>query len=127
MNINSIQNKFEELKLLNDELKALVLIASETKIDCLYPDDQFSLQGYQLYRKDRVKGGDGLIAYFSTNIPSKKLKLPKAYKTLEAIAVECSIVLERFYNVIELSILSEHTIISYFITRSKITFALVAK
>lgn len=56
----------------------------------------------QFYRKDRVKGGGGLIAYFSTNIPSKKLKLPKAYKTLEAIAVECSIDLGRFYNVIEL-------------------------
>lgn len=46
LNINNIQNKFEELKLLNDELKAHILIASETKIDCSYPDDQFSLQGY---------------------------------------------------------------------------------
>ena len=60
-------------------------------IDRSYPDDQFSLQGYRLYRKDRAKGGGGLIAYFSTAILSKKLKLPKAYKTLEALAVECSI------------------------------------
>lgn len=56
----------------------------------MYPDDQFSLQGYQLYRKDRAKEG-GLIAYFSTTIPSRKLKLPKAYQTLETIAVECYI------------------------------------
>ena len=91
LNINSIQNKLEELKLLNDELKAHIFIMSETKIDRSYPDDQFSLQGYRLYRKDRGKGGGGLIAYFSTAILSKKLKLPKAYKTLEALAVECSI------------------------------------
>ena len=88
LNINSIQNKFEELKLLNDKLKAHIVIVSETKIDRSYPDDQFSLQGYRLYRKDRARGGGGLIAYFSTAILSKKLKLPKAYKTLEALAVK---------------------------------------
>ena len=45
--------------LLNDKLKAHILIVSETKIDGSYPDDQFSLQGYRLYRKDRAKGGGG--------------------------------------------------------------------
>ena len=91
LNINSIQNKFEELKLLNDKVKAHIFFVSETKIDLSYPDDRFSLQGYRFYRKDRAKGGGGLIAYFSTAILSKRLKLPKAYKTLEALAVECSI------------------------------------
>ena len=33
LNINSTQNRFEELKLLNDSLKARVLVISETKID----------------------------------------------------------------------------------------------
>ncbi len=36
LNINSIQNKFEELKLLNDDLEAHVLVISETKIDASY-------------------------------------------------------------------------------------------
>lgn len=44
-----------------------------------------------MYRKDRVKGGGGLIVYFSSVIPSKKLTLPRAYKTLEAVAVESRI------------------------------------
>ena len=35
-----------------------------------------------------TKGGGGILAYFHSNIPSKKLKLPKRYKTIEAIAVE---------------------------------------
>lgn len=44
-----------------------------------------------MYRRGRTKGGGGLIAYFSTVIPLKRLKLFKSHKTLEAIAVECTI------------------------------------
>ena len=44
-----------------------------------------------MYRKDRKKGGGGLLAYFSSALPSKKRALPKTYKTLEAIAVEVKI------------------------------------
>ena len=44
-----------------------------------------------MYRKDRKKGGGGLLAYFSSALPFKKRALPKTYKTLEAIAVEVKI------------------------------------
>ena len=44
-NINSIQNKFQELKLLIDSLKSQIFIVSETKIDRSYPDEQLKLQG----------------------------------------------------------------------------------
>ena len=91
LNINSIQNKCEELKKLNDALKAHILIISETKIDSSYPNSQFNLNGCHMYRKDRVNGGGGLIVYFFSVIPSKKLKLQRAYKTLEAIAVQSRI------------------------------------
>ena len=91
LNINSIQNKFEELKTLNQALQAHVLVISETKIDCSYPNSQFALQGYHMYRKDRVKGGGGLITYVSSSIPSRKLTLAKPYKTFEAIAIEAKI------------------------------------
>ena len=63
LNINSVQNKFDELKLLNRILKSQVIILSETKIDSTYKDDQFRLHGYQLYRRDRKKGGGGLMAF----------------------------------------------------------------
>ena len=48
--------------MLNDSLKAHVLAISETKIDRSYPNSQFSLHGYQMYRKDRKKEGKGRIA-----------------------------------------------------------------
>ena len=91
LNINSVQNKFEELKILNSSLKAHVLVISETKIDESYPSGQFSLPGYHMYKKDKKKGGGGLIAYFSTTLASRRLALPKSYKTLQAIAVESKI------------------------------------
>ena len=91
LNINSIQNKFEDLTILNRSLKAQILVISETKIDRSYPDSQFKLQGYNMFHKDRAKGGGGLLVYISTTIPSRKLTLPTTYKTLEAIAVDVKI------------------------------------
>ena len=66
LSINSLQNKFEEFKVLNNTLKKHVFVLSETKIDASYPSSQFKLQGYHMYRKDRKKGGGGLLAYFSS-------------------------------------------------------------
>ena len=59
LSINSIQNKFDELKLLNKKLKSHVLVISETKLDNTYPDNQFILEGYRMYGRDRKKGGGG--------------------------------------------------------------------
>ena len=33
LNINSLQNKFDELKTINDKIKASIVFISETKID----------------------------------------------------------------------------------------------
>ena len=46
LNINSLQNKFEELRLINNKLKTSILVLTETKIDPSYPDTQFKLPGY---------------------------------------------------------------------------------
>ena len=91
LNINSIQNKFEELKTLNQAIQAHILVISETKIDSSYPNSQFALNSYHMYRKDRVKGGGGLITYVSSSIPSRKLSLANTYKTLEVIAIQTKI------------------------------------
>ena len=95
LNINSIQNKFDELKLLNTELKSQVIILSETKIDSSYKSDQFKLAGYQIYRKDRKKGAGGLMVLISSAIASKKLHPP----TLKHIEVTIQ------YNTIDIQVL----------------------
>ena len=88
--INSLQNKFDDLKLLNDEMKSQIIFLSEKKIDISHPNSQFTLTGYNMYQKDREKGGGGMIAYFDSSLPSEDLKVTKRYKTLEILAVEAS-------------------------------------
>ena len=44
-----------------------------------------------MFRKDRAKGGGGLLVYISITIPSRKLTLLTTYKTLGAIAVDVKI------------------------------------
>ena len=74
LNINSIQNKFEEVKILVNQLKAQVIFLTETKIDSTYPNSQFKLDGFNLYRQDRRKGGGGIMAFFSSSLITKRLQ-----------------------------------------------------
>ena len=46
LNINSCQNKLDDLILLNKELKSHVIFLSETKIDSSYTSAQVALEGY---------------------------------------------------------------------------------
>jgi len=64
------------------------MFISETKIDASYPNAQFTIPGYSLYRNDRKKGGGGIMALTSTSLSKKRLKLDKNFKTLEIIAFE---------------------------------------
>ena len=88
LNINSLQNKFEELKIIIKDSKAQVVFLTETKIDSSYPCSQFMLDGCNIFRNDRTECGGGVLAYFSSRLPSKKLKLPRTFTTLEALVIE---------------------------------------
>ena len=56
LNINSIRNKFLDFKelILSDTDICLIL---ETKLDDSFPDQQFHVNGYKMFRKDRNKSG----------------------------------------------------------------------
>ena len=91
LNINSIQNKFEELIDMIKTLKAHIILISETNIDSTYPNEQFSLPGYSLYRNDRKKGGGGILALISTAIACRRLKPDRYYQCLEPIVLDVKI------------------------------------
>ena len=60
LNINSIKNKFESVwELIKDTFDIFLL--SESKLDSSFPDNQFSIPGYQIVRKDRDRNGGGLL------------------------------------------------------------------
>ena len=91
LNINSIQNKFDELVDVIHKLKAHIIFIGETKIDSTYPNSQFNIPGYTLFRNDRKKGGGGILAFVSAVIPCKRLKFNRTYKCIEAIALEITV------------------------------------
>ena len=48
LNINSLQNKFDELKLLTEKMKSQIIFLSETKIDKSYPNSQMRCEPVRL-------------------------------------------------------------------------------
>ena len=63
LNINSVRNKFDGLKLVIDNKIDLFLI-SEAKLDDSFPMEQFLMEGFAtLYRHDRNSKGGGLLLY----------------------------------------------------------------
>ena len=58
LNVNSLRNKFVAI----DELiknKIDICLISETKVDESFPNQQFKINGYKMFRKDRDRFGEG--------------------------------------------------------------------
>ena len=89
LNVNSLRFKIHEIR--EKAQQADILGIAETKIDCTYPDAQFQLPGFRLYRKDRTDRGGGLVTYVRSDLPSRRLK------DMELNSIE-SIVLEIQFN-----------------------------
>ena len=88
LNINSIRNKFENLKLVISTNVDIFLV-SETKINESFPENQFKITGYSRpYRLDRNEYGGGLLLYVREDIPSKMVRKEKDY---EAFFVEINL------------------------------------
>ena len=77
-----------ELVAMIRKLKTHIIFISKTKIDSTYPDNQFTIPGYTLYRNNRKKGGGGILVYVSKLLPCKRLRINRTFKTLEPLAVD---------------------------------------
>ena len=95
LNINFIKNKFESVwELIKDTFNIFLLSAS--KLDSSLPDDQFSIPGYQIARKDRDRNGGGLLLYISEGIPFKIIQNSSLPPTLEVLPIEINLGRFRF-------------------------------
>ena len=70
LNINSIRNKFLDFKELILSERDICL-NSEAKLDDSFPDQQFHVNGYRMFRKDRIEFREDLILFVKENIPRK--------------------------------------------------------
>ena len=90
LNINSVRNKFDGLKLVIDNKIDLFLI-SEAKLDDSFPMEQFLMEGFATpYRHDRNSKGGGLLLYIWEDIPSKRLWYKTNYD-IETLIVEINL------------------------------------
>ena len=73
LNINSVRNKFCEIEpALTGGLLDFLAIG-ETKLDGSFPDQQFTIDNFQMYRKDRNQHGGGLLVYVRSDLPSRRV------------------------------------------------------
>ena len=72
LNINSLRNKFESIA---DVIQGTfdIFLLSETKIDESFPDKQFCLNNFRIFRKDRNRYGGGIMFYVNENLLCKSL------------------------------------------------------
>lgn len=94
-NINSFPNKFEEISEWLSSKSVDILSIQETKIDRTFPNSQFNVQGFNLFRRDRKKGGGGIAVYISENIVAQQKKVTMC-KSLETILLDLRIGQRRF-------------------------------
>ena len=86
LNINSFRKKFVFIK---DIITLFdVFLVSESKLDHIFPSNQFRINGYKIFRLDRNRYGGGLILYINESIPCKPLQEHMHLPNFEVIAIE---------------------------------------
>ena len=88
LNINSIRNKFDQLK--DTVLKYTdILILTETKLDDTFLTSQFLMDGLSRpYRFYRNKYGGGVMIYIRDTIPSKIIGKHSCPSNIECLFIE---------------------------------------
>ena len=91
LNINTINNKFEQLKyMIGNNID--VLIVTETKLDSSFPSGQFLIDGFaKPFRRDRNKNGGGIMIFIRDDIPTKEIKVNFLPSDIECLFIELNI------------------------------------
>ena len=65
-----------------------MFLVSESKLDHIFPSNQFRINGYKIFRLDRNRFGGGLTQYINENIPCKSLQEHMHLPNFEVIAID---------------------------------------
>ena len=94
LNVNSLPSKFIEIKEWLVDGVFDILCIQETKIDSTFPNSQFHVNGYNIFRRDRKKGGGGVMIFVRDSIVARPIKTK--CKFVEAILLNLTIGQTRF-------------------------------
>ncbi|XP_062606082.1 uncharacterized protein LOC134267896 [Saccostrea cucullata] len=64
-----------------------MLFLAETKLDDSFPDAQFAVDNYTLWRADRNKHGGGVLAYLRSDVAGDR-KPTLEFKDIESVGIE---------------------------------------
>ena len=96
LNINSMSNKFGNLKLITQG-NIDILIIAETKTNSTFLLNQFAIQGYSKpYKFDRNRTGGGVFIYVREDIPSRESKIHNTPEDIEIILIEVNLIKTRW-------------------------------
>ena len=96
ININSIRNKFDDLKLLLGEYVDILAIA-ETKIDSTFPLNQFIIKDFHKpYRLDINKRSGGILIFIKQHLTTKLLIKHTFPQDVQAIPFEINLEKEKW-------------------------------
>ena len=92
LNINSIVNKFDALKIIIPG-NIDIFVLTETKRNVYFQTVQFRIEGFSTpYRLDRNGGGGGILIYAREDIPTRILTLRDFPHDIEGLFVEINLV-----------------------------------
>ena len=86
LNINSIRNKSEMMADIISNFR--IFLISELKLNLSFPNSQFKIKGYEIFRRDWHRYGGGLYLYVNEEIPCKILNQQTASSSSEIIAMQ---------------------------------------
>ena len=91
LNINSLANKFEQLKtMIMGNIDIIIL--TETKLDDTFPTSQFLMEGFSKpYRLDRNRNGGGILIFVREDIPNKELSKHTFPHDIEGLFIEINL------------------------------------
>ena len=85
-----MRNKFSSIvELVKDNIDALLI--SETKINSSFPSEQFAIDNYEIFRRDRNCFGGGLMFYVNENISCRELSPEQNDSNFEIIFLEIAL------------------------------------
>ena len=90
MNVNSLRNRIVAVEeSIRDKVD--ICLFSEAKLDESFPNQQFKIHGYKVYRRDRNKHGGGVLCYVNENTPGKMVNFEGVPNDYEISLTEISI------------------------------------
>ena len=93
ISINSFRHKFAHLQEILSKHRVDYLAINKSKLDDSFPDAQFNVQGYNIFRQDNTSSSGGLIIYVRSDIPHRRLTNAEHNKTdgIESLCLELTI------------------------------------